>query len=174
MLGLGRIAERVTGLPLSEYFRKAVCRPLGLKDTTYDPDPARCARTAADVPPGKVHDPLARAYREAGADPGNAGLFSTGEDLAVFCRALLQGRLLKPETLRMMFEPDARTRGLGWDVFDDPPYKPGVGHTGFTGTLIWLEPSSGRFAVILTNRTLPGEKTRVGRLREEILSRVNR
>ncbi len=72
-----------------------------------------------------------------------------------------------------MFEPDEHTRGLGWDVFDDAPYKPGVGHTGFTGTLLWLDPDTGRFAVVLTNRVLSGEQTSVSRLRKEVLAVVN-
>lgn len=144
-----------------------------MKDTGFDPEPARCAPTSAEVPPGKVHDPLARAYRGPGADPGNAGLFSTIDDLSVFCRALLAGRILKPGTTARMFSPDENTRGLGWDVFDDAPYAPGVGHTGFTGTLVWMDPVRGRWLVLLANRTLRGEKTQVGRLRREVLSVVN-
>ena len=100
-------------------------------------------------------------------------LFSTGADLAIFCQALLRGRILKPETVSEMFVPDVHTRGLGWDVFDDPPYKPGVGHTGFTGTLLWMDPDTGRFAVVLTNRVLTGDKTSVSRLRKEVLAVVN-
>jgi CubicO group peptidase (beta-lactamase class C family) len=120
-----------------------------------------------------VHDPLARAYGTAAHRPGNAGLFSTADDLALFCRALLAGKILKLETVRRMFTPNADTRGLGWDIFDDPPYSPGVGHTGFTGTLIWMHPPSGRFALILSNRTLLGENVDVRRLRKEVLAVVN-
>jgi CubicO group peptidase (beta-lactamase class C family) len=133
---------------------------------------ARCAPTGKGLQ-GVVHDPLARSYATAEHQSGNAGLFSTGADLALFCQALLQGRILKPETVAAMFEPDDHTRGLGWDVFDDPPYKPGVGHTGFTGTLLWMDPATGRFAVVLTNRILTGESTSVSRLRKEVLAALN-
>jgi CubicO group peptidase (beta-lactamase class C family) len=174
MISLGRLVERRTGRRLSEHLQEAFWGPLGMKDTGYDPDPARCAPTAKDVPPGTVHDPLARAYRSPEGDPGNAGLFSTADDLARFCRELLAGRILKPATLSRMFESDANTRGLGWDVFDDPPYRGGVGHTGFTGTLIWMDPARGRYLVLLTNRTLRGEDVSVARLRREVLAVVNR
>ena len=173
MIALARVVEEVAGRPLAELARERIFEPLGMRDTGFAPDPARCAATAAGAPPGVVHDPLARAYGRPGRTPGNAGLFSTADDLAIFCRALLGGRLLKPETLRRMFTPDADTRGLGWDVFDDPPYAPGVGHTGFTGTLIWMDPARGRFAVVLANRTLNGETVDVRRLRREVLSVVN-
>jgi CubicO group peptidase (beta-lactamase class C family) len=173
MISLGRVVETVAGEPLSEYCRKRVFEPLGMRDTGYDPDPSRCAPATPQLS-GVVHDPLARAYRSKGAhDPGNAGLFSTADDLALFCRALLGGRIVRPETVRRMFRPDADTRGLGWDVFDDRPFRPGVGHTGFTGTLIWMDPARGRWAVVLSNRVYHDEKTDVGRLRREVLSAVN-
>jgi CubicO group peptidase (beta-lactamase class C family) len=172
MLSLARIVELVTHQPIAEYVRVTFFAPLGMKDTSYFPPAARCAPTAPDLR-GVVHDPLARSYATAEHQSGNAGLFSTGADLAIFCRALLKGQILKPETVAAMFEPDEHTRGLGWDVFDDPPYKPGVGHTGFTGTLLWLDPDTGRFAVVLSNRVLTGEKTSVSRLRKEVLAAVN-
>jgi CubicO group peptidase (beta-lactamase class C family) len=169
MIALARVVEEIAGRPLADVCRERIFGPLGMADTGFAPTASRCARTAADVPPGTVHDPLARAYGNAAHRPGNAGLFSTGDDLARFCRGLLGGKLLKPETLRRMFTPDADTRGLGWDVFDDAPYAPGVGHTGFTGTLIWMDPSSGRYVVVLSNRTLNGESVDVRRLRRECL-----
>ncbi len=176
MIVLGRVVEQVTGRPLADTLRETVFLPLGMKDTGYDPVPSRCAPTSKD-PPGVVHDPLARAYRSPEHCPGNAGLFSTGDDLALFCTALLEGRLLKPFTVTLMFTPDRApgeaTRGLGWDVFDDRPYRPGVGHTGYTGTLLWIDPGRGRFAVVLTNRVYPDDTANVGRLRREILAVVN-
>ena len=169
MIALARVVEEIAGAPLSELCRARIFAPLGMADTGFAPSASRCARTAADVAPGTVHDPLARAYGNAAHRPGNAGLFSTGDDLARFCEALLAGRILKPATLRRIFAPDADTRGLGWDVFDDPPYAPGVGHTGFTGTLIWMDPSTGRYLIVLSNRTLNGESVDVRRLRKECL-----
>ena len=172
MISAARIVETVTKMPLAEYVRVNFFEPLGMKDTSFSPPASRCAPTGRDLK-GVVHDPLARSYATPEHQSGNAGLFSTGADLAIFCRALLQGRVLKPETVAAMFAPDEHTRGLGWDVFDDWPYKPGVGHTGFTGTLLWLDPDSGRFAVVLTNRVLTGEKTSVTRLRKEVLAALN-
>jgi CubicO group peptidase (beta-lactamase class C family) len=172
MISAARIVETVTKMPMAEYLRINFFEPLGMKDTSFAPPPSRCAPTAKDLQ-GVVHDPLARSYATSEHQSGNAGLFSTGADLAIFCRALLQGKVLKPETVAEMFTPDDHTRGLGWDVFDDPPYKPGVGHTGFTGTLLWLNPASGRFAIVLTNRVLTGEQTSVTRLRKEVLGTLN-
>jgi CubicO group peptidase (beta-lactamase class C family) len=172
MISVGRIVETVTKMPLAEYLRIHFFEPLGMKDTSFSPPAARCAPTGRDLQ-GVVHDPLARTYATAEHQSGNAGLFSTGADLAIFCRALLQGRVLRPETVAEMFVPDEHTRGLGWDVFHDWPYKPGVGHTGFTGTLLWLDPDTGRFAVVLTNRVFTGEKTSVSRLRREVLAAIN-
>lgn len=169
MISLGRVVELASGMPLSEFLRRNVFGPLGMKDTGYSPDPARCLPTTPEIV-GRVHDPLARAYLTADHQPGNAGLFSTADDLAIFCRALLSGRILRPETVKLMFTPDLHTRGLGWDVFDDPLWKPGVGHTGFTGTLVWIDPARNRFLVLLDNRTYHGEKeVKDARLRREVL-----
>lgn len=173
MITLARVVEEVAGRSLEDYCRAEIFEPLGMKDTGFAPSAARCAPTAGDVAPGVVHDPLARAYGTPAHRPGNAGLFSTAADLGIFCRALLAGRILRPETVRRLFTPNADSRGLGWDVFDEPPYRPGVGHTGFTGTLLWLDPATGRYAVVLSNRTLRGEKTDVRRLRREVLATLN-
>jgi len=171
-VSLARIVENVTRMTLSDYLRSTVFGPLRMNDTGFSPPASRCAPTGPELR-GIVHDPLARAYATAEHQSGNAGLFSTGADLAVFCQALLQGRILKPETVALMFEPDEHQRGLGWDVFHDPPYRPGVGHTGFTGTLIWMEPATGRFAIVLSNRVLGGDQTNVSRLRKEVLAALN-
>jgi CubicO group peptidase (beta-lactamase class C family) len=173
MISLGRVVEIVSGMALKEFLENNVFRPLGMKDTGYAPDPARCAPTTPEIV-GRVHDPLARSYMTADHQSGNAGLFSTADDLAIFCRALLSGKILKPETVKLLFTPvvasDQDKRGLGWDVFDSPPWAPGVGHTGFTGTLIWMEPETNRFLVLLDNRTFHGEKTVSDRrLRESVL-----
>ena len=173
MILLARVVEEVSGNTLAAFSRERIFGPLEMADTGFDPDPARCAPTTGGETPGIVHDPLARAYADDAHCSGNAGLFSTGDDLARFCSALLQGRLLRKKTVERMFEPTGKTRGLGWDVFDDPPYRPGVGHTGYTGTLIWMDPASGRYAVILTNRVFPDNSAKVGRLRSEVLRVVN-
>lgn len=176
MICLGRVVEIVTGTSLATYLERRVFGPLGMKDTGFHPDPARCAPTTPDIS-GRVHDPLARAYLTPDHQPGNAGLFSTADDLAIFCRALLGGRILKPETVRLMFDPvpglNRDRRGLGWDIFDEPPWAPGVGHTGVTGSLIWMDPERKRFFILLDNRTFHGEKTvQDRRLREEVVRAV--
>src|SRR5262245_29571797 len=143
MISLGRVVETAAGMPLREFLEREVFGPLGMKDTGYAPDPARCAPTTPSIV-GRVHDPLARSYMTAEHQSGNAGLFSTADDLAIFVRALLSGKLLRPDTVALMFTPvpgrDPDRRGLGWDVFDLRHWAPGVGHTGFTGTLIWIHP----------------------------------
>ncbi len=178
MIVLGRVVEEVAGLPLGEYLRREMFVPLGMKDTGYDPEPSRCAPTSAGGKPGLVHDPLARAYRSRGRDPGNAGLFSTGDDMALFCMRLMGGGILRSTTVDLMFAPHqgggADGRGQGRDVFDEAPYAPGVGHTGYTGTLVWMDPARGRFLVLLTNRVYPDDKADVRALRREVLSIVNR
>lgn len=170
---LARVVERVTGRTLDAVARERIFEPLGMKDTGYDPDPSRCAPTTGGETPGRVHDPLARAYRDATHCSGNAGLFSTVDDLALFCSALLQGRLLGPGTVREMFRPSKATRGLGWDVFDDPGWCPGVGHLGYTGTMIWMDEAAGRYVILLTNRVYPDDTAKVNRLRREVLRWVN-
>ena len=172
MITLGRLVEEVTGTTLAVFLQREIFGPLGMRDTGFFPDARRCVPTSEDAP-GVVHDPLARAYLSRGHQSGNAGLFSTGDDLAIFCRALLRGEIVKRKTLDLMFASNPDTRGLGWDVFNDPPYAPGVGHTGYTGTLLWLRPDQGRFAVVLTNRVYPDDTAKVKRLRREILRVVN-
>ena len=162
-------------MSLGDFLQKHVFGPLGMKDTGWFPDARRCAPTTPEFA-GRVHDPLARAYMTADHHPGNAGLFSTADDLAIFCRALLAGRILKPETLALMFTPGPGPdrRGLGWDVFESRPWAPGVGHTGFTGTLVWMNPGTKRFLILLDNRTYHGEKEiKDRRLREAVLSAFN-
>jgi uncharacterized protein YbbC (DUF1343 family) len=118
---------------------------------------------------GVVHDPRARAL---GGVAGHAGLFSTAPDLARLCQMLVDGgvvdgrRYLRAETIRTMWarspEGDGR-RALGWDVASGyaagmSPFFPegSVGHTGFTGTSVWIDPASRQYLIILTNRVHPG------------------
>jgi uncharacterized protein YbbC (DUF1343 family)/CubicO group peptidase (beta-lactamase class C family) len=132
---------------------------------------------------GVVHDPTARRM---GGVAGHAGLFSTAADLATFCRMLLGGgayrgtRILSPLTVAKMTSPatpaDQRnTRGLGWDI--DSPFSSNrgelmpigsFGHTGFTGTSLWLDPQSGLFVVFLSNRVHPDGKGDVTALRGRV------
>lgn len=167
---LGAIVETVSGQPLDQFCRDQIFDPLGMNDTVFRPSPflaPRCAATTSgdDSPAtrGRVHDPLARAL---GGVSGNAGLFSTADDLSRFCQMLLNGgehngvRVLKPETVRLMTTKQSpfvgEARGLGWDL--DSSYSvrgalpPGsFGHTGFTGTSVWIDPLTQTFVILLTN-----------------------
>ncbi len=131
---------------------------------------------------GVVHDPTARRL---GGVAGHAGLFTTASDLARFSRMLLNGgtldsrTILKPETVRLMTTvqtpPGLPRRGLGWDI--DSPYAGprgsvfplgSYGHTGWTGTSLWIDPFSQTFLIFLSNRNHPSEDGNVVALRREL------
>jgi uncharacterized protein YbbC (DUF1343 family)/CubicO group peptidase (beta-lactamase class C family) len=185
---LGEVVGRVAGVPLDEFARTHIFEPLGMKETTFRPQGAlreRAAPTEARdgrFEPGVVHDPRAHAL---GGVAGHAGLFSTADDLAIFARMLLRGgtvdghRLLARETLRTMTTPRPVPRGLrayGWDVDtsysknrgDLFPHDRGFGHTGFTGTSIWVDPDSDTVVIFLSNRVHPDGKGNVTRLRGQV------
>ena len=132
---------------------------------------------------GVVHDPTARRM---GGVAGHAGLFSTASDLATFCRMLLGGgafqsaRILSPLAVEKMTSAaspdlDTNTRGLGWDIDSAFSSNRGellpigsFGHTGFTGTSVWIDPSTGMFVVFLSNRVHPDGKGDVTPLRARV------
>src|SRR5262249_55606249 len=136
---------------------------------------------------GQVHDPT--SFRMGGV-AGHAGLVSTADDLAVFCQLLLNGgayngtRILSPMTIATMTKPHAvaengAARGLGWDIATTFSANKGdlfplgsFGHTGFTGTSIWIDPASDSFVVFLSNRVHPDGKGDVGPLRGRVASIV--
>jgi uncharacterized protein YbbC (DUF1343 family)/CubicO group peptidase (beta-lactamase class C family) len=136
---------------------------------------------------GQVHDPT--SYRMNGV-AGHAGLFSTAQDLATFSRMILNGgqidgvRVLSPLSVAEMTRPrlisnTGNTRGLGWDINSSYSTNRGelfplgsFGHTGFTGTSIWIDPSSQMFLVFLSNRVHPDGKGDVGPLRGRVASIV--
>ena len=171
---LGELVRRVSGERLDRYLERVVFGPLGLRDTSFRPAAAARARVAPTawangrLLVGEVHDPRARLL---GGVAGHAGMFSTAADAARIVRMLLRGgsldgrRVLKPETVALMWEraPDGRgTRTLGWDLSSPfsstlAPFFPAgsVGHTGFTGTAVWLDPPSGAYMILLTNRVHP-------------------
>src|SRR5438067_12746639 len=150
--------------------------------------------TGADAGPeaeqwlrGQVHDPT--SFRMGGV-AGHAGLFSTAGDLAIFCQMLLNGgvfngvRILGPMTIAMMTRPhvvaeNGSARGLGWDIATSFSANKGdlfplgsFGHTGFTGTSIWIDPASDTFVIFLSNRVHPDGKGDVGPLRGRVASIV--
>jgi uncharacterized protein YbbC (DUF1343 family)/CubicO group peptidase (beta-lactamase class C family) len=166
---LGAMVERLSGEPLDEYAAKHVFGPLGMKQTRFLPPPSwqsRIAPTEEDenhhMLRGVVHDPTARRM---GGVAGHAGVFSTADDLAMFAQALLDGGrgVLTPATIAKMTAPQqpvngTALRGFGWDI--DSPLSSnrgellpvgGYGHTGFTGTSLWIDPSTKTYIVLLTN-----------------------
>lgn len=171
---LGEIVHRVSGEPLDQFAKQHVFEPLGMKDTTFNPDPKlrpRIAPTERDesgvMLRGVVHDPTARRM---GGVAGHAGAFSTAADLARYCRMMVNGgqldgvRFFKLETTQLMTSVQtpphmAARRGLGWDI-DTGFSRPrgalfplgSFGHTGFTGTCLWIDPYSKTFFVCLTSR----------------------
>ncbi len=167
---LGAVIEAVSGQTLDAYCHDIIFAPLGMKDTAFRPQGELAQRAAstspdADLPElrGKVHDPTAAALNGVA---GSAGIFSTADDLAKFCQMFLNGgeyggaRILKPETVALMTSKQSpfagSARGLGFDL--DSPYSirgalpPGsFGHTGFTGTSLWIDPLTKSFIVLLAN-----------------------
>jgi uncharacterized protein YbbC (DUF1343 family)/CubicO group peptidase (beta-lactamase class C family) len=194
---LGEIVRRVSGLPLDEYAKKRVFVPLGMKDTDFIPlsSPSKKSSLSSLLPRiaptekingeirrGAVHDP--RAYALGGV-AGHAGLFSTADDLARFCAAMLKGGggVLSPAGVASMLRPrfygDGVLRGLGWDVGSSFSSNRGdlfplgsVGHTGWTGTSMWLDPATDTFVILLTNRNHPDESGNVVALRGKVATIV--
>lgn len=172
---LGELVERVSGVGLAEYAQKRVFAPLGMRDTRFTPPPEdaqRCAPTEErDEAPirGVVDDP--RAYRLGGV-AGHAGLFSTVGDLARFAQMLLRRgeldgtRVLAEETVARMLTPSragTAMRALGFDAQSPYAHARGqlfseraVGHGGYTGTSLWLDPERDLFVVLLSNRVHVG------------------
>jgi len=175
---LARVVEEVAHEPMHQFLKRRVWKPLGMSDTGFflnDEQRKRAAPTNPDGSPdyrGKVHDPIARYYITSDHVSGNAGLFSTARDLAIFAQMLLTGgsygeaKILKPETIGLLTSirtPDGLPkRGLGWDI-DSPlaaqargdviPSTDSFGHIGFTGCSLWVDKKSGAFFIILSNRT---------------------
>jgi CubicO group peptidase (beta-lactamase class C family) len=189
---LGKIAENVGGMPLEVQAKKRIFEPLGMKDTGYLPQGDRVNRCAPTQQRdghwmlGEVHDP--RAYHLGGV-AGHAGLFSTADDLAIFARMLLnQGKhegkaFLQAETVEQMTAPrkvpGTKTAGLrtyGWDMATaysgnrGEVFPKGVsyGHTGFTGTSIWLDPQGQTAVIFLSNRVHPDGKGNVTKIRGQV------
>jgi serine-type D-Ala-D-Ala carboxypeptidase len=189
---LGEFIERVGGLPVNEFAKKHVFDPLGMTDAGYLPAAKLKERTAPTGQRdkqwlvGEVHDPRAAAM---GGVAGHAGLFATADDLARYARALLRGgeldgkRILKTETVLGMTTPvkvptGFRSRGFDVDTSFSAPRGDvfakgeGFGHTGYTGTSIWIDPGSQTAVIVLTNRVHISEKVQVTKLRREVANIV--
>jgi CubicO group peptidase (beta-lactamase class C family) len=166
---LGFVVEAVSGQRLDQFLDARVFAPLKMADTHFRPDPALRGRIAPTelTPPrgyplrGEVHDENAYAL---GGVAGHAGLFSTASDLSIFAQMLLNGgtfngtRIIADSTVALFTKRAAGTRALGWDTcageYGCGKYmgKNAYGHTGFTGTSLWIDPDRDMFVVLLTNR----------------------
>jgi CubicO group peptidase (beta-lactamase class C family) len=167
---LAELARRATGAGLDLYAQTSFYRPLGMSDTSFNPrDKSRCSPTLCDdrIMVGEVQDQLSH---QLGGVAGHAGLFSTAGDLARFCRMMLSGgtldgkKVLAQRTVDQMTAPYFSrggdvVRGLGWDI--SSPYssprglgfsKVSFGHTGYSGSSIWIDPTSDTFVILLTAR----------------------
>ncbi|MCM2279043.1 MAG: serine hydrolase [Oligoflexia bacterium] len=172
-LQLGRVVEQLSGERLDRFVSARIFAPLEMRDTGFRPlneapSCERCAPTSPGGVPGRVHDGRALALEGIA---GHAGVFSTADDLAVFAQMILgcgewNGvRVLSRATVRKMMElrpelPEGEKRGLGWDI--DTPYSiprgevfpvGSFGHTGYTGTSVWIDPSSATAVILLANRS---------------------
>lgn len=173
---LGLLVEKVSSEPLDRFVQQNILKPLGLTQTMFNPPAALRPWTAAaesqpwtDRPMvwGQAHDENAWSLNGVA---GHAGLFSTAHDLAVFAQTLLNGgvyaghRILKESTVRTMLSNqmsgDFAPHGLGWEI-NESWYMGGFahhqafGHTGFTGTSLVVDRSTGTIVVFLTNRVHP-------------------
>lgn len=195
---LALVVERVTGQPFDHFVRESVFEPLGMGSTGYRPtgrpDPAAVPTEIDDtfrkrLLQGEVHDETAWIL---GGTAGHAGLFSTADDLARFAAMMAsEGRVggrvfIRPETVRLFTTradtTGPSTRALGWDTRalpGDGPASPSsagtlfgprsFGHTGFTGTSLWIDPDAGLFVILLSNRVYPTRNnTRHGPVRSAL------
>ncbi len=173
---LGRLVEIAAQDSLDAFCRKRIFEPLGMTRTAFNPPVewrANCAATEDDpwrgrIVLGEVHDENTYAV---GGVSGQAGLFSTAADLARFCRAFLRGDLLKMSTVHEMTRfgsvPLYPWQGLAWQI--DPwsskktgflPSRTAFGHTGWTGTSLWMDRATGLFAILLSNTSHPSREAR--------------
>jgi len=193
---LGELVRRVSGEPLDVYCARHIFGPLGMRDTLFRPPASLRDRIAPTQYQngtkdkmlwGEVHDPT--AYNMGGV-AGHAGVFSTASDLSVFIQMLLNGgtwqgaRILSPPSVDKMTTAETpfgkmAVRGLGWDI--DSPYSSNrgdlfpigsFGHTGFTGTSIWIDPFSQTYVILLSNSVHPAGQGNVIPLRAQVANIV--
>jgi uncharacterized protein YbbC (DUF1343 family)/CubicO group peptidase (beta-lactamase class C family) len=186
---LGALVERVTGTTLDQYCARKIFTPLRMSHTRFLPPASwrpKIAPTEYDeegkMLRGVVHDPRARRM---GGVAGHAGVFSTADDLSKFAHALLKGSpILAGDMVEKMTTPQQPPtatvlRGFGWDI--DSPYSSNrgdllpvgsFGHTGFTGTSIWIDPTTQTYIILLTNAVHPRGKGSAVALRSKVATAV--
>ena len=180
MITLQQVIEKITGQGLDEFLNKKLFELLGMTRTMFNPSPRYwydCLPTEHDnywrmkTLKGKVHDETAYLL---GGVAGHAGLFSTAHDLAILAQTYLNNglydgkQIFKPETIRTWTKKQTSqsSRALGWDTKSESGYtsagqkfsNESFGHTGFTGTSIWIDKKRNLFVVLLTNRVNPSRK----------------
>lgn len=189
---LSSVLKKITGQDIATFSREHIFEPLGMDRTFFVPPskyhPSCVPTEVVEGKPlvGVVHDPLARLQ---GGVSGNAGLFSTADDLAIYAMMMLNmgehkgRRILSPLTVERMTSvwPKAgfAGRGLGWDI--DSSYSTtrgdlfgarSYGHTGYTGTSIWIDPDTETFVIFLTNRVHPDDKGSIVAMRSRVANVV--
>ena len=188
---LAELVRRITGFGLDTYAQQRFYIPMGMDDTLFNPGAdkqARCAPTWGNdcaLPAGQPQDYLSR---QLGGVAGHAGLFSTAADLSRFCRMILSegrvagGMVLQERSVRQMTAPyfsrgGEVVRGLGWDIAS--PYsaprgngfsRASFGHTGYSGTSLWLDPGADLFVILLTSRLEYRKKGDFNQLRSDLSS----
>jgi uncharacterized protein YbbC (DUF1343 family) len=182
-LVLGELIRQTTGKDVARFAAENIYRPLGMKDTGFLPNQALRDRAATTEQRdgrwlrGEVHDPRSALL---GGVAGHAGLFSTAGDLAIFANMILKNgtvgdvRIMSPLTIAEMARPRDRAgqlRALGWDVRSKYSSNRGeifsqraIGHGGFTGTAMWIDPELDLFVIFLSNRVHPDGKGSVNDL----------
>jgi len=182
MILLGEAVQRICGETLDIAAKKRVFEPLGMKETGFMPSKTGLARRAAATEyvdgayvTGIVHDE--KCYHLGGVS-GSAGLFSTAADLTRYCKLWLdpeKSLLISPDFISECFRQPQQGRGLGWEVYHDTGSVPAscgttwprgsFGHTGFTGTSLWIDPQHELTVVWLTNAVHLGRHTPIRKLR---------
>ena len=185
---LGELVRRASGEPLEVYCRRHIFEPLRMKDTGFKPSPSLNGRLAPTMEGsfGVVHDP---DTRRMGGVSGAAGLFSTADDLACFAQTLLNqgrhagGQLIGSAAIQDMAQPHSPAgklpaKGLGWAIhspsgnWSEMLPAGTFGHKGFTGTLLWIDPETRTFLIVLSNRVYPDGEARTETLRDQVFSLV--
>jgi uncharacterized protein YbbC (DUF1343 family)/CubicO group peptidase (beta-lactamase class C family) len=185
---LGELVRRVSGEPLEVYCHRHIFEPLGMKDTGFKPSTSLNSRLAPTMEGsfGVVHDP---DTRRMGGISGAAGLFSTADDLACFAQTILDqgrhagGQLISSAAIKDMAQPQSPAgklpaKGLGWVIhspsgnWSDMLPAGTFGHKGFTGTLLWIDPETRTYLIVLSNRVYPDGEARTETLRDQVFSLV--
>ena len=185
---LGELVRRVSAEPLEAYCRRHIFEPLGMTDTGFKPPRSLNGRFAPTMEGswGVVHDP---DTRRMGGISGAAGLFATADDLARFAQSILDGgciadsRFLNAASVEQMVQAQSPAgklpaKGLGWAIhspsgnWSEMLPAGSFGHKGFTGTLLWIDPETRTYLIVLSNRVYPDGEARDETLRDKVFSLV--